>query len=756
MPRQGPPLAYMHRDEAVQALEKLIQEEEQLAVEIESLLIKKPEIQKTEKELQEIRESLAVLEADSQHMTQTLAFSAQLAESVSGKIRHLDRAKQRVEESLQRIEDILDLRFCTEGVQLAMQNEEYEVAAGHIHRFLKMDESVLFRSAEDMQQQNSLQASLALLHDAQQSLKTIIVAKFDEALNTGDLANVERLFKIFPLLNLHDVGLKKFCTYLCSNIADKAQTMLEHAQKTLQDPNQKKSSTFFVELITKLVEAVAQVVEMYQPLVETYYGSGHLLHFVRFLQTECDRQGLKVVDEFVKHRRFTERARQIRVLVRKTMKSASGGLHSVIDPLELDALLVEATLMNTRVDLYLRFIRKKLMSDFDALDSTKREKENRLKEMNAFLSGCQLSRTMQELIGDYITIEEYYMRQSMKKAISMEQVEEKALTSTMVDDVFFVVRKSIRRALSSASVDGICAILNHAVSLLQEDFADVLHAKLKNNNYVAYTIDLSQAYYSMLGTSTPVDMNLYDKNRKAYLAHLNDADVSMEYLKRLGETLETETSSLLPDISEHDKEKIRNTLQDLTQATHAFQVVVDFGISQLHTAILKPRIKPLVDAFNSVSHDISDEDYGAYEAADPFVENFVFNVRTLLGFFETALRKSNFDLLVKYVGAEIADQLEKAVLKQKYSRLGGIQLDKEVRSLLQYLSSITSWSIRDKFARITQVATILNVDSLVEFQDLWNPSSGITLAWRVTPSEARQILSLRSDFRSDEIKRLKL
>ena len=47
-----------------------------------------------------------------------------------------------------------------------------------------------------------------------------------------------------------------------------------------------------------------------------------------------------------------------------------------IDPLELDALLVEATVMNTRVDLYLRFIRKKLMSDFDALDQTHREKES--------------------------------------------------------------------------------------------------------------------------------------------------------------------------------------------------------------------------------------------------------------------------------------------------------------------------------------------------------------------------------------------
>ncbi|GAU95964.1 hypothetical protein RvY_07479 [Ramazzottius varieornatus] len=364
---------------------------------------------------------------------------------------------------------------------------------------------------------------------------------------------------------------------------------------------------------------------------------------------------------------------------------------------------------------------------------------------------------MQELIGDYITIEEYYMRQSVKKAISMEQIEENSMTSSMVDDVFFVVRKSVRRALSSTSVDGICAILNHAISVLQEDFATVLHEKLKGNSYVVYTIDLSQAYYSMIGTSAPVDMDLYDKNRKAFLANLNDADVSVDYLRTLAENLERETDATLPEILDLEKEKIRSTLAELSQAAHAFRVVVDSGISQLHAAILKPRIKPLVDAFNSVNHDITEEEYAVYETTDPFVENFVFNIQTLLGLFETSLTKNNFEHLVKYVATEVAEQLEKCVVKQKYSRLGGLQVDKEIRSrLLHYLSSITGWSIRDKFARIIQIVTILNVDSLNEFLDLWNPASGISLSWRITPSEARLILALRTDFRSDEIKRLKL
>ena len=34
-----------------------------------------------------------------------------------------------------------------------------------------------------------------------------------------DLASIERFFKIFPLINLHDVGLKKFTLYLRGKLA---------------------------------------------------------------------------------------------------------------------------------------------------------------------------------------------------------------------------------------------------------------------------------------------------------------------------------------------------------------------------------------------------------------------------------------------------------------------------------------------------------------------------------------------------------
>jgi len=46
-------------------------------------------------------------------------------------------------------------------------------------------------------------------------------------------------------------------------------------------------------------------------------------------------------------------------------------------------------------------------------------------------------------------------------------------------------------------------------------------------------------------------------------------------------------------------------------------------------------------------------------------------------------------------------------------QLGGLLFDKELRALLGYLANVTTWTIRDKFARLTQMATILNLDQVV-------------------------------------------
>ena len=65
---------------------------------------------------------------------------------------------------------------------------------------------------------SSLDQSFQLLHEAETKLKGIVNNRFDASVHSNDVASVERFFKIFPLLGLHEEGLTKFGKYLSSQV----------------------------------------------------------------------------------------------------------------------------------------------------------------------------------------------------------------------------------------------------------------------------------------------------------------------------------------------------------------------------------------------------------------------------------------------------------------------------------------------------------------------------------------------------------
>lgn len=64
------------------------------------------------------------------------------------------------------------------------------------------------------------------------------------------------------------------------------------------------------------------------------------------------------------------------------------------------------------------------------------------------------------------------------------------------------------------------------------------------------------------------------------------------------------------------------------------------------------------------------------------------------------------ELLVA-VCAEVCIQFERVIMKSVYNRLGGLQLDKDFRSLSSYLTNIAGWVVREKCARLSQVSFIM-------------------------------------------------
>ncbi len=132
------------------------------------------------------------------------------------KVRHLDKVKSRVEAVVQRVEDILDLKNCTDGIKIALDNEDYEIAAGHIHRYRTLDTNFLKNNANESV---SIEASIEILENAERQMQKVARMKFESAYKEEDAQSIERFFKIFPLLGLHKEGLSKFVSFLSSQVA---------------------------------------------------------------------------------------------------------------------------------------------------------------------------------------------------------------------------------------------------------------------------------------------------------------------------------------------------------------------------------------------------------------------------------------------------------------------------------------------------------------------------------------------------------
>ncbi|XP_011817546.1 PREDICTED: conserved oligomeric Golgi complex subunit 4 isoform X2 [Colobus angolensis palliatus] len=414
---------------------------------------------------------------------------------------------------------------------------------------------------------------------------------------------------------------------------------------------------------------------------------------------------------------------------------------------ELDPILTEVTLMNARSELYLRFLRKRISSDFEVGDSMASEevKQEHQKCLDKLLNNCLLSCTMQELIGLYVTMEEYFMRETVNKAVALDTYEKGQLTSSMVDDVFYIVKKCIGRALSSSSIDCLCAMINLATTELESDFRDVLCNKLRMGFPATTFQDIQRGVTSAVNImhsslqQGKFDTKGIESTDEAKLSFLSDC--TKLFNQGIG--------------GEQAQAKFDSCLSDLAAVSNKFRDLLQEGLTELNSTAIKPQVQPWINSFFSVSHNIEEEEFNDYEANDPWVQQFILNLEQQMAEFKASLSPVIYDSLTGLMTSLVAVELEKVVLKSTFNRLGGLQFDKELRSLIAYLTTVTTWTIRDKFARLSQMATVLNLERVTEILDYWGPNSG-PLTWRLTPAEVRQVLALRIDFRSEDIKRLRL
>lgn len=699
-------------------LHECIAYQRSLDLDLDNLLSQRSDLDKQLLHLQKSSEVLDIVSADSEYMLSNVSSTSKLADQVSRKVRELDLAQSRVNSTLHRIDAIVERSNCIDGVNKALNSEDFESAANYVQTFFQIDAKYKDSGSHQRDQMLSFK----------KQLEGIVRKKLSAAVDQRDHAAILRFIRIFPPLGLEDEGLQVYVGYLKKVIAMRARMEFEHMVELMEQKGNQTSQVNFISCLTNLFKDIVLAIEENSEILRGLCGEDGIVYAICELQEECDSRGSLILKKYMEFRKLGRLSSEINAQ-NKNLLAVGGGSEGP-DPREIESYLEEILSLMQLGEDYTEF----MVSKIKALSSV--DPELLPRATKAFRSGS-FSKVVQEITGFYVVLEGFFMVENVRKAIRIDEEVPDSLTTSMVDDVFYVLQSCLRRAIFTSNISSVVAVLSGASSLLSNEYHEALQHKTREPNLGA---KLFLAGVAVHKTGTEI------------ATALNNIDVSGEYVLKLKHEIEEQCAEVFP--APADREKVKSCLSELSDMSNTFKQALNAGMEQL-VATVTPRIRPVLDNVATISYELSEAEYADNEVNDPWVQRLLHAVETNVAWLQPLMTASNYDSFVHLVIDFIVKRLEVIMMQKRFSQLGGLQLDRDARALVSHFSSMTQRTVRDKFARITQMATILNLEKVSEILDFWGENSG-PMTWRLTPAEVRRVLGLRVDFKPEAIAALKL
>ena len=567
-------------------------------------------------------------------------------------------------------------------------------------------------------------------------LEEAVRSRFSAAVGSRRHEDVLRYSALFPKLGLQGEGAAQLIAYLRASVAARARADAEALSDALHAPAPAAPAVggpeapTFASCLCGLFKDIALAVEEQEELLSGCFGADSLLRCLSELHAEADLRASQLLKRFSDHHSLPRLAQACarRGGGASSASSASAAASEQLpDPRTVEGHLEEALLLCCHCEEYSAFMLTKL-----------RSVNAQPPAMQAFRAGA-FSRAVLELVGHYIQLEEYFMVENVVKAIRIDEHSPGQLTSSLVDDVFYILLKCGRRSGLTGSVQCTCAVLNHVANLLSGEVRDALTQRLRG---------APGRLLSALQAATP------GEGAASAAACLNNTDVSADYVVKLRGQLEEHAVSLYTE-SPADCERIRSCLADLQDTSAALRKAAQAGAQELAQG-LQPRLRPLVDAAGVARYELSDAEYGAQEGEpDPWALRLLTGAEACLAPLQPLLSPALFDALVQHCLDSLVQRLEAVLWQRRFNALGALALDRDLRTLVGGLSGLAPRTVRDKFARLTQIASCLGLEAPEEILDYWGDNAG-AVTWRLQPAEVRRALGLRLEFRQEAIVSLRL
>lgn len=196
--------------------------------------------------------------------------------------------------------------------------------------------------------------------------------------------------------------------------------------------------------------------------------------------------------------------------------------------------------------------------------------------------------------------------------------------------------------------------INNAASCLEGDFVAALRAPLKSG-YPSGYIDLAAQAYNAFQTSiqqgrlqTSSDT---EQARADFIVQLNNADMSVEFVDTLCSQMADEIRIVFPNMTQRENEKLDSCLGGFRSVRDTLRSVVDFGLQQLRSSAVKPRLHTWIDQFVAQKHELNEEELAAYEAGETFVQSLIVQVhRIQVDHIPGSYERTQFRCIGGYIG----------------------------------------------------------------------------------------------------------
>jgi hypothetical protein len=319
----------------------------------------------------------------------------------------------------------------------------------------------------------------------------------------------------------------------------------------------------------------------------------------------------------------------------------------------------------------------------------------------------------------YVPLELWYLKASLEKAHQLDEadIEARPAVTSVLDDAFYLIKTTLGRVCSTTHAPSVVAVTRELRAIVERDIADVLRRRLE----------------------AALAANQHGKA----IAYLNDLELAAEYMGRIVDdpSLVSPSSFFVP--AELDEAK--GALATLRSAADAaLRSAHRFGVDTIFGALVRPKLRQLVlDVYRDLGYLPTEDGYAEAEYADAVRKRFVRQWDALVELARSAMAEASYLAFFGLAVNGLVRPWEAHVRGLRYTELGALRYDRDLRGVLGHLSSQTplgTGALRDAFARLRQIGTLLNLDERDD-ADALTASAG----WKLSAADGAAVMALRAD-----------